>query len=701
MSRILVAVIVGLGAGVLATVLVGKTGPGAEPANPPQVLGEPASTTMPRAIADGHREDAYSRIATMGDIVALPSSFARREALYLLAGRADSARLQALIFDAHAMADEFERQEMLSILFSRLGEIDPRSALALARAESFSLGQRIERVIWRAWARRDLDDALFAAKAETSLAGQKLAAQSLYSAFGYGGNDITERIATELGIEPDRSTRARYIYRLADTSPEAALEFINGLERGARQVEYVSFLADYLARRDPGAALELARGFGSPVIRRQFTETVNREIANDNPAATIEQWLADGRGRGRGRDLQIAAAVQKLASTDLDAARQYFEYARSAEDRQVLGAAIASELAKKSPEEALAWAKENEGGRFPAFHMSVLAEIAKTNPELAMQEALNTKINTSRFGGRDFLVGNVIQTIAMEDPAGAALLLEQIPDEKQRMAAGKQFIGTWAYMDPDAAVDWILRQDDATASQMIVGAAEHLIWTDVDAVIRLLPKVDKQERLKLSKQVAQNIASSRSPAEAQAFIQQFEGQPGYGEMQTSVVAGLARVDVLAARQFADQISSSGAKDQAYQQIIAQHVETNPQEAAQWLDRISDQRVRSFAAGHVASSWHARDPVAAERWLSSLPKGPERDDAILRMSSQLQSMAGPQKKLISSISDPKKRSQAKVQYIYQLMRSNPSEAREMLKDDDIPAQTRKAATEQLEKMESGF
>ncbi|MGB5257131.1 MAG: hypothetical protein WBN44_07740, partial [Woeseiaceae bacterium] len=109
MSRILVAVIVGLGAGVLATVLVGKTGPGSEPANAPQVLGAPASPTMPTAIADGHREDGYSRITTMADIVALPSSFARREALYLLAGRADSARLQALIFDAHAMADEFER----------------------------------------------------------------------------------------------------------------------------------------------------------------------------------------------------------------------------------------------------------------------------------------------------------------------------------------------------------------------------------------------------------------------------------------------------------------------------------------------------------------------------------------------------------------------------------------------------------------
>ena len=154
MARLLLPLVGGFCLGVLVALLVENSQPASGRADALRTFDKPASPAMTKAVADGHRDDGYSRIDGMDDIVALPSSYARREALYALAGRADSARIQELIFDAHAVADEFEHLEMLSILFSRLGEMDPRSALALARSEDFLQGNRIERVIWRAWARR-------------------------------------------------------------------------------------------------------------------------------------------------------------------------------------------------------------------------------------------------------------------------------------------------------------------------------------------------------------------------------------------------------------------------------------------------------------------------------------------------------------------------------------------------------------------
>ena len=74
--------------------------------------------------------------ASIEEVVALPTEFARSSALYAIAGRSDSADVQNLIFEANRIADDEERVRLLGILFFRLAETDPRSALALARKPS-------------------------------------------------------------------------------------------------------------------------------------------------------------------------------------------------------------------------------------------------------------------------------------------------------------------------------------------------------------------------------------------------------------------------------------------------------------------------------------------------------------------------------------------------------------------------------------
>jgi len=145
--------------------------------------------------------------------------------------------------------------------------------------------------------------------------------------------------------------------------------------------------------------------------------------------------------------------------------------------------------------------------------------------------------------------------------------------------------------------------------------------------------------------------------------------------------------VLMAKQLADQLVDSTARDSAYTQLIAQHAQTNPAEAARWLYSMSDESARGAAAGQLASQWYAYDPAAAARWVNNLPAGSLRDDSIVHMSSRWRKPTADQEDLIASIDDRDKRGQAKIRYIYNVMRTDPVKARKLLEDEDISSQQR--------------
>ena len=678
MTRWVTALVAGVLLGVLAMLTLARLGPQNDP-SPDKIVRDIADAPkMAEAVAQKHRDEHYINVGDVEELMALPTAFARSEAMYALAGRSDSADVQNLIFETNRVADDVERARLLNVLFFRLAETDPQSALALARTDHFSAIRSIEQTVWHAWARKDFEDAVFAAKAQTSVAHRNSAAQSLYAAFGYMGNETTERIEHELGVGPDRSTRARYLYQLADESPAEAIAFINRLERSMEQQEYVHWLAYYVSLRDPAAALGYADLFDVAADGERYSSIINGNLARENPRATLDRlMLASGHARRSSREFH--SAIRALASADLDAAKQYFEQAGSTDDRRIFGSAIALELAKKDPMEALAWARENDKEHFGYLQMSVLGLIAETDPDLALAEALSTP-NTPM---RSNVISNVVQRIARTNPADAVAYLEQIQDRQQKLEVSRQLASAWIYQDADAAIDWILGQDKESAEQMIQATYHRLVASDVNAAIRLLPRLEGPNQQVMRQQIAQKLAIERSVGEAQNFIRRFDGQPGYDQLQASVISGVARTDALIAKQLADQLVDPKARNTAYVQVVAQHAQANPAEATRWLRNITDESMRGAAAGQLAAHWHANDPAAAERWVSGLPAGSVRDDAILQMSYRWRDPTRAQEALVASIEDRDKRGQAKIRQVYNLMRTDPARARELLEDEDIP------------------
>ena len=644
--------------------------------------------------AEKLRAERYAGLTTIEEIYALPSEFARAEALYTLAGRSDSAAIQALLFDANRIADEQDRAGAVNILFFRLSELDPQSSLAMARMPEFADDKRYEARVWATWGRANLDEAIAAAKAQSSHKHRNAAAQSLYSAFGYMGNDMTGYIEAELGIEPDRTTRSRFLYRMADRNPAEAVAWINAMEPGTRQEEFVSWLGYYLARQDATYAEQFAALFDNPQYEQAFRNIVAANAASANPRDTLDRLIAEG-SVGRNRN-QYYSAMRTLAAEDLDAALEY--YARLGGDNEFrsLGYVIATEYAKRSPEEALAWARANDRGDWGRLTMQVLTQVAATDPELALREALATRNSNQRRN----LLQNIISQVVDRSPAMATRMLDRIENPADRRQAAVSVIGSWAQKDPVAAVNWALAQDPRTADELLTHVGSMLPRMDLDAAMLVLPRLDGPQAQQMRVSVAERLAQTRSVADAQAFIRQFAGEEGYQNLQSAVIQGVARHDTYLARQMIEQLPSSGDRDMAYAQIIARHAQDNPHEAAAWIDSISDDVQRASAAGNVASNWYNNDPVAATRWVETLPRGEMRDMAIVRMSSHFVEMTPAQQNLIDSIEDENTRNQAQLNSIAILMRRNPAEARRRLDALDIPPYQRQQYETMLNRMGGG-
>jgi hypothetical protein len=646
---------------------------------------------MSTAEADAHRADRFDRIKTIEDTLALPGDFSQTEALYVLAGRADSAAVQELIHQANRIADPTDRNAAISILFLRLAELDPMSALTMSRMRGFTSSRGLEEMIWRTWSKLDLEAALDAARQLDNPAEKNLAAQTMLAAYGYMGNEFTERIESELGVRASNAARARYIYSIADRSVSEAFAYVDTLPL-SQQREALQWLAAYLGQRNPSQALGYASLISQPALRREFEAGINSAIARLEPERVLSEMPA-GALQGR-RAGQYLMAMQTLAQSDIERALAFYNGVQSRQTKQMLANVIVAELARQDVDRAIEWAQNEQQGGHPGLLMGVLQQVAMTDPDLALSKI---DLVTNREW-RQQMLGSVLSAVAQNDPQRAVAYLSEISDQRARNEATQSVVMQWANTDPQAAIDWILRNEVPNARELLSQAGHNMIANDVDAAMRLLPRLDDQTAQMWRYQIASRLPMDRSPAEAQRFVDQFKGEPGYEDMQAAMIAGVAQQDIYLAHRLADQLPPGQARDQSLQQLISNHVYSDPREAATWLDSISDTGTRGQATGQVLRQWYAIDAHAANQWIMSQPAGQVRDDAVLVLAHGLDQYAPSPERLLATIGDPAKRRQAEYALLMRIAQSDPSRARSMIASMDLSPEERRQLESQLSMMQ---
>jgi hypothetical protein len=664
--------------GAVLVLLLQKIPTETEAANDQSISSEsiPALST---AELEAARDTHFADIDSIESVLALPTEFSRREALHVLAGRSNADRLQQLIFDSDRISDSTVREGMLNILFRRLAEADPKTALALARVDPYEKDDGFEGVIWRTWARNDLDEAIFAAKTQTRGSYQDAAAQRLYAAYGYMGNETTDRIQQELGIEPDRTTRLRFLRTLLEDSPRRVIEFISDEPSDLRRREYINWLAYALDTDDRNMALSYAESFASTSDKELYSDLVEDRFARIDPISTMQQALAEN---DVGPNSDFHSALQELASKDMTAAMNFYGQIEAPRAKMMAAFVIANELANSDPAAALDWVRSLDGAQKQQLEGAILGRIAESDPRFALEAAV-----TLKGRHRTTSISNILTTVAQSDPALAVDLLASLPDDADKSRIQKQVGGFWLMKSPEAAIEWLKTLDKQQASIIAADTSGIFAQGHPEATQQLLALLDEPQRLRKGREFVRHLASVGELARARELIDSVKGQEGFENIEVSFIEGLGRYDTQAATELALQLQDDKQRDQTLSKIAVSAVNQDPDRATSLLPSITDPKKRARTVQTIAVQWHRRDPDAALSWVSSLPAGSGRDGAVSRLATSLGQIDRRELDLINGIEDSKSRTDAARMAVLGLSRIDKAAAIRILEDLDMSEEER--------------
>ncbi|MFQ5547160.1 MAG: hypothetical protein ACE5FV_02620 [Woeseia sp.] len=680
MKRILLTLIVGVALGAGTAYLLVQGGATNKPL---LVRPEPIRDVPKMSVEDAtaHRDDSYVEIKTIEDTLALPTDFAQTEALYVLAGRSDSRQVQDLIYQASLIADPSDRRGGLQILFSRLAELDPRSALALAQTRDYAADRQLEATVWAEWGRNDLDNALIAASGLASNARRNVAAQAFYAAYGYGGNETVSHIEDALDIPPSRTTKAQFLYSLANRSPIEAVAYINEQKSPQDQRTLLYWLGTYLGQQDPETARQYADLFEHRQNREYFLRAVTNASAESSPETLLETALSQNWNRqNRG---QAISALSQLTTRDPDKAMTYLSRARNQQERLTFAGVIAQGTAQSDPDRALLWAMENDRDGAQNLYVNVLQVLSQQDP----QRALDAAAGIENLSKRKLALQSVLSAVAQSDPMMAVRYLDLIENKEIGQAVTMGVVQAWVQVDPQAAIDWVLTRDVRDQQNLFARIGSSLVHLDPREALRLLPRLDEQTAAGLRIQIVSQLAAYGSLAEAQGLVSQYEGHEEYSQMFAALIRATASSDFQAALRMAHSLADSNEKDRMMSQLAQQRIKTDPADSVRMLALINNEQQRLNTTTQLARYWQRQDEHAASVWARNLPAGAQRDAAIAGLASGWQALTPSRKLLLAGIGDLERRRQAQVSVLYQLARSDPDAVERLMLEFDLPEQYR--------------
>lgn len=666
-----------------------------EPPSPAAARDLPVPRVMAEREAERHRAEHFVRLELVAQVVALPGSFARREAMYAIAGRADSAAVQALIFDANRVADSYVREELLGVLFTRLTDLDPASALTLSKSRTFAAGRELERTVWRSWSRRDRDAAIRAAVALPTHTERDFAAQALYAAWGYYDNPVVEQIARDIGVQPSRANVTAYLYRLADVSAADAASLVEAITDPAERLALVQSLAAYLTAIDPRRAAGFASHFSEGPVKIGFERAVARERARIEPAEVL-QALMNG-SRERRDEAAVHAAMQELARRDLDAAVTLLDRIRAHRDREMLISIVAARMAAVDPARAFDWARGFQASDDLHPMNSVLSAIAGSDADLALELAGTLENHDLRRAA----LTHIMAALSTDDPARAVRIGLELRQNYATNGTLPYAFSSWLKRDSRAAIAWLQTIDDGDQIAVLRDSGSQLISEDIDTAIALLPHFEERAAKRMRREIVRQLAVSGSIERAQSIIGQTDDSPEGNTLRVALAAGLAQRDVYQALQVVEQIPAGPGRDAAYGQLIVVHARANPLEATGWLNSIDQIRLRAEAAGELVAAWHDQDATAAERWALSQGQSIVRDHAIAALAMHWRQPSAEQFELVDGIGNAELRLRVQVQQIYALGSRDIDLARRRLDELDLPDMYVQTARSYLDRLASGL
>lgn len=519
--------------------------------------------------------------------------FAQLDALYTLAASSDGMEVQAFIFEADELDDAISRRSALIVLFSRLVELDPKSAIAIARSPRFANDRRYESEVWTEWGRIEMTAALDAAKQVRGSSDRNLVAQALFNANRQADLDLMQKIGEEMGVQPNRNSQTQFAVQLSNRSIEEALDYINTIPSSMDQQGIANVVGAYLGRRKPSAARKHADHLRLPDTRRSYLANVERGAGASDPRSAVDSALSNSVGPIRQQ--KTINAMTEYAKIDARGAAAYLANIENPTLRMAVENAIVSPMAMQDPAFAMQWAQKRDPTGRRGLYSVALAQTAVADPNAAFESAMDVENRTAR----QLAMQRVLSVIGQLEPQRAVDMLDLIRDEQDLQKAHAMVAQSWIQSDSDAAIDWLTADPRINEVAFCQQIAPILAKTDVDAARRLWGSLDGVAAEILQAQIVDQLATQRSVQETMTFI--------------------------------DEIDDADQKRTLRLRAIVPLAASSPDEAIEWmLAQPRDPETDSYIIMVVART----DSERAERLMQEIPLPAEQQQQLEQMFERM-------------------------------------------------------------------
>jgi hypothetical protein len=574
-----------------------------------------ATPQLSTAETEKQRSQQYRDLHTIDELRALPAEFSRREALYVIAGRADWPQLRELIAAATALPNETERLETLETLWLRYAELDPEAALRSALETDRATATRLITGL---------------AQAQPEQAWNAVARIT----------DPMARLAYQNAV----------ITSWASQQPDRAFASVQAMPPTWQRRQLLQQVTSEVAQRDPAFALELLKSV-DPSEQLSLRTIVADEWVRFDPAGAA-QWIATMEPRLQGQ-LAYEVADAYLAQRPEEALAWALRIARS--PGRNLWSHMVGELARENHEQAWQLAQNAEN---PAQRMRASGEVIKTLavPDPALAMSYLQKLPQS--GARMEIAAEVGNAIAAATPAAAIAWLESIDDSRMRVdvantmaynlaqrdvetaaklvdrvpkEARTQWISAvamaYATSDPARGAEWLARYGELP-EQVLTSFARNVAVTDPEVALDMVERFDDKQRDLVLRGVLPRIAQ-QSPETAVRLIDDITDTQAREAATMHVAGAWAQYDAPAARKWVLSMPWGDARDSAIQAVMDSS--TSLEDTLSLIGQIQSPQKRASVIWTATMSLAARDPEGARTIMRRYPLGPEEQ---ARLEAQL-------------------------------------------------------------------
>jgi len=182
----------------------------------------------------------------------------------------------------------------------------------------------------------------------------------------------------------------------------------------------------------------------------------------------------------------------------------------------------------------------------------------------------------------------------------------------------------WALKDAEKAFAWAEQLPAGLAREVglpaVVKAVAH---SDLERALSLLDRLgDDSPGTREAAYGVIELMAERDPERAWTIVGRLQDDSDRRWASGGFVAGLARKNLDAARQWVEELPAGDLKSVAANALVQQWVKQDLSSARQWAESLAQEESGAYHSllSVVASSWALREPEAAGRWMAELSRG---------------------------------------------------------------------------------